>query len=314
MKNLKVVFMGTPTFAVSILEKLIEHTDVILVVSQPDAIVGRKRVLTPSPVKSYALEHGIDVFTPEKIRDDYSKIVELNPDIIVTCAYGQILPKDLLNVPKYKSINVHASLLPKLRGGAPIHRAIMNGFKKTGITIMYMDEKMDSGDIISQRETTITDADTLDILSDRLSKIGAELLIETLPCIIDGTNQRIKQDSREVTYGYIITKEDELIDFNRTACEVYDKIRGLSSNPGAYFFLNGEVCKVYEARIGDFKGEISSINNIYKDGIGIGCIDGEIIITKIKPAGKNIIDVKSYLNGIKKDKLIGVSVNAGVHK
>lgn len=309
MKDLKVVFMGTPEFAKTVLEGLIESTNVVLVVTQPDSLVGRKKILTPSPVKSLALSHNIKVFTPNKIRNDYNPIIEVQPDIIITCAYGQIIPGVLLDLPKYKAINVHASLLPKLRGGAPIQRAIMNNEEKTGITIMYMDEHMDSGDIISQEETVIQDVDTLDTLSKRLSIIGTSLLLRTLPSIINGTNKRIKQNENDVTFGYIIKKEDELIDFNKPALEVYNLIRALNSNPGAYFNLRGNPIKVYEARIGCSKGPIGRINNIYKDGIGIGTLNGEIILTKIKPAGKNTVTVKDYLNGIKKDELMGEMCN-----
>ncbi len=309
MKNLKVIFMGTPEFAVPILKTLIENTNVIMVVSQPDKEVGRKRVLTSSPIKTLAAENDIEVFTPHKIREDYEAILEKKPDIIITCAYGQIIPKILLDVPKYGCINVHASLLPKLRGGAPIHRAIMEGHKTTGITIMYMDEKMDSGDIISQKSIEIEDNDTLESLSIKLKTIGAKLLIETLPSIIEGTNDRTKQDEIEVTYGYIIKKEDELIDFDRNTKEIYDHIRGLNPNPGAYFILNDKKIKVYDSKKGNTKGPISTINNIYKDGIGIGTKDGEIILTEIKPEGKNRLNVKDFLNGLDKKKLKGMVVN-----
>lgn len=309
LKELRVVFMGTPIFATKILASLIENTNVVLVVSQPDSYVGRKKVLTPSLVKSLAMDNNILVFTPNRIKDDYSKVIDAKPDIIITCAYGQIIPKELLNYPKFGCINVHASLLPKLRGGAPIHHAIMDGLNETGITIMYMDEHMDSGDIIKQVKTKIEDVDTLDSLSDRLSNMGSKLLIETMPSIINGSNERVVQNSEEVTYGYTIKKEDELIDFSKTAREIYNKIRGLNSNPGAYFTLNGEIIKVYESRVGKTVDKVGIINNIYKDGIGIGTSDGEIIITKIKPAGKNTIMVKDYLNGIKKDNLLGVKVN-----
>lgn len=305
MRDLRVVFMGTPVFARTILESLKKNTNVVLVVSQPDALVGRKKILTPSPVKEFALNNNIEVFTPNKIREEYSRVIEAKPDIIITCAYGQIIPKELLELPRLGCINVHASLLPKLRGGAPIHHAIIDGLDKTGVTIMYMDEHMDSGDIIKEKEVTIEDNDTLDTLSLKLQTMGSNLLIETLPSIIDGTNDRIKQNEDEVTYGYIIKKEDEHINFNKTSKEIYNQIRGLNSNPGAYFTLNNEVIKVYESRIGTTKGNIGAINNIYKDGIGIGTTDGEIILTKIKPAGKNIIDVKSYLNGVKKENLLG---------
>lgn len=299
----RVVFMGTPEFAVSILKSLVNISNVILVVSQPDSFVGRKKVLTKSPVKLYAEKLDIPVFTPFNIKKDYERIINLNPDIIITCAYGQIIPKELLKCSKYGAINVHASLLPKYRGGAPIQRAIIDGERETGITIMYMDEGMDSGDIIEREKTIISEDDNLESLSLRLQEIGSKLLVETLPKIFDGTNDRIKQDENNVTYAPIIKKEDEHIDFNKTSKEVYNLIRGLNPSPGAYMILNEEVVKVYEAKIGDNKGKISCINNIYKDGIGIGTSDGEIILTKIKPAGKNIITVKDYLNGQKKDIL-----------
>lgn len=308
MDNLKVVFMGTPKFAVNILEVLIENTDVRLVVSQPDKEVGRKRVLTPSPVKMCALSHDKNVYTPSKIREDYKEIIDCNPDIIVTCAYGQIIPKELLDLPKYGCINVHASLLPKYRGGAPIHRAIMAGDDKTGITIMYMDEHMDSGDIIKKFEIPILDDDTLDTLSENLSKLGALALINTLPSIISGEAGRIKQNVEEVTYAPIIRKSDEHLVFNRTTKEVYDHIRALCENPGAYFVMNNEHIKVYASRMGNAKGEVSCINNIYKDGIGIGTKDGEIILTEIKPEGKKRLSVRDYLNGKDIKRLKGMRI------
>lgn len=292
--------MGTPHFAETILKSLVDVVDVILVVSQPDSFVGRKKILTKSPVKLYAEEHGIPVFTPTNIKKDYEMVVNLKPDIIVTCAYGQIIPKEILKCSKYGAINVHASLLPKYRGGAPIQRAIINGETKTGITIMYMDEGMDSGDIIESEKTIIESDDNLETLSLRLEEIGSKLLVRTLPKIFNNMNDRIKQDESKVTYAPIIKKEDEHIDFSKTSIEVYNLIRGLNPTPGAYLMLDGEVIKVYEARIGSSKGKISCINNIYKDGIGVGTSDGEIILTKIKPAGKNIISVKDYLNGLKK--------------
>lgn len=160
MKNIKVVFMGTPEFAVPILKSLIDVYDVIGVVTQPDKEVGRNKVLTPSPIKKEALNNGIKVFQPRRIRKEYEDIINLKPDIIITCAYGQIIPSIILNLPRLGCINVHASLLPELRGGAPLQRAIMNGYKETGITIMYMDEKMDTGDIISQEKIAITNEDS----------------------------------------------------------------------------------------------------------------------------------------------------------
>ena len=233
----------------------------------------------------------------------------MKPDLIVTCAYGQILPEELLNIPSIASINVHASLLPKYRGGAPIQRSIMNGDKETGITIMYMDKGMDTGDIISSESIKIENDDNLETLSDKLSILGSKLLIETLPSIIDGTNKRIKQDNDSATIAPIISKEDEYIDFNDTTINVYNKIRALNPNPGAYFKINNEIMKVYEARIGENRAMPSDISNIYKDGIGIGTKDGEIIITKIKPAGKKIMNARDYLNGIKKEELLRSKIN-----
>ena len=309
IKKLRVVFMGTPEFASVVLKRLIEACDVVSVVSQPDAFVGRKRVLTASPVKMLALDNDIEVFTPEKIKADYDRVTMAKPDMIVTCAYGQIIPKEILELPKYGAINVHASLLPKLRGGAPIHHAIIDGESETGITIMYMDEHMDSGNIIAQEKIDISIEDTLDSLSAKLAPLGADLLVRTIPSIVDGTNDSIVQDESKVTFGFTIKKEDERVDFNQTSFEVYNRIRGLNSKPGAYFTLNGDVIKVFSSRIGENKGPVGCINSIYKDGIGIGTKDGEIILTEIKPAGKNRVLVRDYLNGIKKEKLIGVLCN-----
>ena len=301
--------MGTPLFATNVLKELINNTNVVLVVSQKDSLVGRKKELTPSPVKKLAIENDIPVFTPDKIREDFEIVRKMKPDLIVTCAYGQILPEELLNIPSIASINVHASLLPKYRGGAPIQRSIMNGDKETGITIMYMDKGMDTGDIISSESIKIENDDNLETLSDKLSILGSKLLIETLPSIIDGTNKRIKQDNDSATIAPIISKEDEYIDFNDTTINVYNKIRALNPNPGAYFKINNEIMKVYEARIGENRAMPSDISNIYKDGIGIGTKDGEIIITKIKPAGKKIMNARDYLNGIKKEELLRSKIN-----
>ena len=307
---MKIVFMGTPNFAVPILKGLIENYKVVGVVSQPDKKVGRKQILTNTPIKEIALENNIKVLQPEKIKIDYQEILKMEPDMIITCAYGQIIPKELLEFPKYGCINVHASLLPKLRGGAPIHKSIIEGYKETGITIMYMDEAMDSGDIIEQSSTTITDDDTLESLSDRLSIMGKDLLLKTLPSIINRTNNRRKQNLEEVTYAYNIKREEEKIDFSKTSREIFNQIRGLNPIPGAYFLMNGEVTKVYSAYIKKNKtNEIGIIKNIDKDGIGITTSDSEIVITEIKPFGKKKMYAKDYLNGIKKEKLIGKKLN-----
>ena len=305
---MKVIFMGTPDFAVPVLEGLIENYEVVLVVSQPDKRVGRRQELKNTPIKEVALKHNIPVFQPIKIREDYEEIINLNPDIIVTCAYGQIIPKVILDCPRLGCINVHASLLPKLRGGAPIHKAIIDGYKTTGITIMYMDVKMDNGDIISQKEIEITDSDNLESLHDKLSVLGKELLLETLPSIIEGTNTRTKQNEADVTFAYNITREEEHIDFNKTSREVFNQIRGLNPWPSAYGLLEDKEMKIYNSIIGDrtFNNKANGeICDITKRGISVKTSDGEIIITEVKPFGKNKMDAVSYVNGVGKDNLIG---------
>ena len=303
----KIVFMGTPDFSVPVLKGLIENYNVVGVVTQPDKEVGRKKELTFSPIKKVAVENNIKVIQPIKIRNEYQEVLDLEPDIIVTCAYGQIIPKEILDYPKYGCINVHASLLPKYRGGAPIHRAILNGETKSGITIMYMDVGMDTGDIISVKETSITENMTVGELHDILSQMGRELLLETLPSILEGTNNRIKQNNDEATFGYIIKREDEVVDFNNTTKNVHNKIRGLSPFPSSYAVLDGKIIKFYKSEIGNSNknGNPGEIINIYKDSIGVKTTDGEILIKEIKPEGKNKMPVSSYLNGIKKEELIG---------
>ena len=309
MKDKKVVFMGTPEYSVPVLKMLIENTNVIMVVTQPDSYVGRHHELSFSPVKKVALENGIEVYQPEKIRKEYEHIIEAKPDILITCAYGQIIPAELLDAPKYKAINVHASLLPKLRGGSPLHRAILDDYKQTGITIMYMAPGMDDGDIITQESIDITDSDNVGTIHDKLSVLGSELLLKTLPSIFDGTNKRIKQDESEVTFAYNIKREEEKLDFNKPARSVFNHIRGLYPFPVAYMELDGEVIKVCESKIGsEVKGEVGTITNVYKDGLGIKCLDKEIIITRLKPSGKKEMSAKDFINGRQSKNLLGVKV------
>lgn len=298
MKDLRVCFMGTPDFAVPILETLIQNTNVILVVSQPDKKVGRKQILTKTPIHEVADKYGISVFQPEKIKNDYERILEVKPDIIITCAYGQIIPKVLLDLPRLGCINVHASLLPKLRGGAPLHHAIIDGLDKTGITIMYMDEAMDTGDIISTISYDIKSSDTTEDIHDTLMELGAKLLIDTLPSIVTGTNRRIKQNETEATYGYNITREEEHIDFNKRGILIDRLVRGLYSWPLANTIIGDTEYKIVAGYFVKGKGNPGMISDISKKVLGIGCLDGTYYVTKIKPAGKKIMDIKDFLNGI----------------
>lgn len=307
-KDIKVVFMGTPTFAIPILEKLIQNYKVILVVCQPDKEKDRKKRTVIPPVKELAIQHQIEVFQPAKIKEDYQRIIEANPDIIITCAYGQIIPSKLLTFPKYGCINVHGSLLPKYRGGAPIHWALINGEKETGITIMDMNEKMDAGDIISQAKIKITDETTLDNLYQEMANLGADLLERTLPSIIDKTAKRTPQDESQVTFGWNITKEDEKIDFSKTVEEVFNLVRGLNSNPGAHTNLAQKRMKIY--KVEKIKQQIKNpkygeITKIEKDGFYVTCKDGSIKILELGLEGKKRCSAKDYLNGIEKSKLIG---------
>lgn len=307
MEKIKVVFMGTPTFAVPILEKLIENYHVILVVSQPDKEKDRKGHLLETPIKKLALANNIEVYQPAKIKEEYQYIIDKQPDIIITCAYGQIIPEALLNYPKYGCINVHGSLLPKLRGGAPIHHAIINGEKETGITIMYMDKAMDSGDIISQKVLSILPEDNLDTLYEKMSLLGANLLQETLPDIIAGKNNRIKQDEKLVTFGYNITKEEEKINFNNSSLEIHNQIRGLSSIPGAYCYLDEKRLKIYASTLTNDKSKDApgTISKIDKTGIYLSTKDNLLKITDIKLEGKKRCLVSDFVNGIKINDYLG---------
>ncbi len=303
MKNLKVIFMGTPEFCVPILESLIKEYNVLAIVTQPDKEVGRKKEIVYSPIKKRALEHNIRVLQPIKIRDEYEDIINLKPDIIITCAYGQIVPEIVLNYPKYGCINVHASLLPKLRGGAPIHKAIINGYAKTGITIMYMDKGMDTGDMISKVEVKIEDNDTAESLHDKLQKAAVPLLLETLPTIIDGTNKREKQNNEEATYAYNVSREDEHIDFNKTSREIFNQIRGLNSWPGAYAILNDKNIKLWLSKISDkkYNEKPGTIVSIDKNGMEVVTKDGSILITELQLSGKKKMNIKDFINGNKKE-------------
>jgi methionyl-tRNA formyltransferase len=299
-----IIFMGTPDFSVPILSMLrSEGYDVIAVVTQPDRPVGRKRVLTPPPVKVEAEKLGIHVIQPEKLRGsaELDEIISLNADLIITAAFGQLLPKELLDAPTLGCINVHASLLPKYRGGAPIHKAVMNGETETGVTIMYMVEKLDAGDMISQVSVPINDTDDTGTLFDVLSEAGVELLKNTLPSILDETNERIIQDESLVTFARNISREEERIDWTKGGKEIYDKIRGLHPWPVAYSVFQGANVKIWwsekvETSSDAEPGTIIDIETdriIVKTGNSIG-----VAITDIQPAGRKRMPAEVFIRGI----------------
>lgn len=299
-KKLKIVYMGTPEFSATVLKGLIENYDVRAIVTQPDRPVGRQGVVMPTPVKQVGNDNVILVLQPENIKEEYNEILALEPDLIITCAYGQIIPKEILNAPRLGCINVHASLLPKLRGGAPIHHAIIDGHSKTGITIMYMSVGMDDGDMIAQKEIPIEYTDTAESLHDKLAILGRDFLIEVLPSIINGTNTREKQDTSLVTYAPNIKREDERIDFSKSKRQIYNQIRGLYSWPGAYCLFEGKILKVWEAYETDnvfsnkFNGQIT---NIYDDGFGVKVENGEIVFKTVQLEGKKRMSALEFING-----------------
>lgn len=293
---MKVVFLGTPEFAIPTLEMLNKNYDVVLVVTQPDK-PGKHNKLTEPPVKTKAKELGLDVFQPVNIKEDYQYILDKNADIMVTAAYGQFIPTKLLKSFKF-ALNVHGSLLPKHRGGAPIQRSIINGDLKTGVTIMEMIAKMDAGRMYSQEELPILDSDNSDSIFSKLSVLGSELLFRTLPDILSGKNQGIMQDESKATYSYNLTKQEEIINFNKKSREIFNQVRGLATNPGASFIYKNQTFKIYETKIVNdstdkIPGTILSLKNEFK----IKTSDGAISIILIKPQGKKTMPIKNFLNG-----------------
>ncbi len=308
-KKVRILFMGTPEFAVPVLEGLLAHYDVRAVITQPDRVNGRNGQVSISPVKKCANDHTILVLQPEKLSEALEEIYALKPTLIITCAYGNLVPNELLYLPEYGCINVHASLLPKYRGGAPIHRAVMQGEEKTGITIMHMNPKLDQGDMIAQKEIEIKENDTASIVHDKLKVLGRDLLLETLPSIIAKTAPRIPQNHEEATFAFTIKKEDEKIDFNKTKYVIHNQVRGLNAWPGAYAILKGKRMKVWATRMTDayYPNKINgTICNLYSDGIGVKVGNGEIVLTEIQMEGKPKMKASDYLNGIQnKEDLIG---------
>ena len=295
---MKIVFMGTPTFGREILKCLHQNGyDVVLAVCQPDKYVGRKHVLTGCEVKQYCIENNIEVSQPVKIREDYTRVLQVNPDLIVTCAYGQIIPKIILD--KCKCINVHASLLPKLRGGAPIQHAIIDGYSTTGITIMEMSNKMDAGDIISQSSIDIDINDTYSSLHDKLITVATRLLLDTIGSVIDNSYVAIKQNENEVTFGYNILPQQEHIDFNKSYMQVYNQIRGLADVPYAYGIVEGKKVKLCQVSTSDIVSEnVNGTIVFVSKGLGVVVDNRVIVIEKLQLEGKNITSAKDFRNGV----------------
>lgn len=314
---MNIVFMGTPDFAVPSLRALLEAGYSIKgVVTQPDRPKGRKQILTPPPVKAEAAKHGLRILQPLKLRDPESvaELASLQPDLIVTAAYGQLLTKAVLDMPKFGCINIHASLLPKYRGGAPIHHAVMAGEAVTGVTIMYMAEGLDTGDTLSRVEVPILDTDTTGTMYDKLGEAGAELLLQTLPELLAERLRPVPQNHEQATYARNITRADEKIDWNRSSMEIYNQVRGLYPWPGAYTIWNGEVMKVWACLNPDLGGSESNeeiegadsagppsapgtVIRMNEQGIWVATGNGSLRLTEIQPAGRKRMTVEEFARG-----------------
>jgi methionyl-tRNA formyltransferase len=302
---MKIIFMGTPDFAVPCLDALIENGyEVVAVVTQPDRPKGRKGELTSSPVKVAALRHNLPVLQPEKVRTEESlaEIDSYGADLLITAAYGQLLPKRLLDMPRLGCINVHASLLPRWRGGAPIHKCILEGDKESGVTIMRMVQALDAGDMISQVVVPITDEDTVSSLHDKLSAAGSKLLIETLPSIKNGTHTETPQDESLVTYAPNIKREDEKIDWSKDARTLYNQVRGLNSWPVAFTTLSDKIMKIWQARVNEEESiptaRPGTVLRTTDDGIIVQCGRGTLTLLEIQPSGKRRMFATDYLRGV----------------
>lgn len=306
----KIVYMGTPDFSVAPLLKLLEFKDkyeVTAVVTNPDKPTGRKQIITPCPVKKVAVSRGIKVFQYDKIRIEGLKDLRaLNPDVIVTCAFGQILSKEILDIPLFGVINVHASLLPKYRGASPIHYAILNGERETGITIMKTDVGIDSGDIILSEKVDIGEKETCGELFDKLTLVGADLLIKALDLIVEGKAEYEKQNQSDATFTKMIRKEDALIDWKKKAVEINNQIRAFNPAPGAYTFIDGLPIKIFEADPSSGSGAPGEIIDC-GEKLEIACGVGSLIIKKLQKSGGKTMDASDFLRGnrMKPGKFLG---------
>lgn len=300
------IFMGTPDFAVPLLEALAQHPDyeVLAVVTQPDRPVGRRHRLTPSPVKKAALTLNLPILQPDKLSGsaEADRIIELKPDLIITAAFGQFLPRSILAAPRIAPINVHGSLLPKYRGGSPVQTAILNGETETGITIMEMAMKMDAGPIISQARIPITDADTNGTLFAKLSNLARQLLLETLPSIIEGTANRIEQAEDQVSFAYNIQPEEEELKFNRTATQLDCQVRALMPDPVAHLWFQDRRIKVGKVHPVSATTTLPEGTVVAYDKKKLWLAAGQqtvLALDEVQPAGKKMMPIGAFLNGIK---------------
>ena len=302
---MKILFMGTPEISATCLKKLIEDKwEIAAAVTREDKPRGRGNVMTPTEVKALALQNGIEVFTPKNLSESEfrSTLERIAPDMIVVVAYGKILPKYVIDYPKYGCINLHVSLLPKYRGAAPMQRAIMDGERETGVTVMYMDEGLDTGDIISSLSFPIAESDDFEIVHDKSASIGANLLSETIEKILNGTATRTKQDNALATYAKKVEKEDAKIDFFLDAEVVSARIRGVTPIPGAFAYLNGKIIKIAKVAVSEKcgnPGEVIDMDALGEGGITVGTGKKSIVIKELKPEGKGKMTAGDFIRGRK---------------
>ncbi len=299
---MKVIFMGTPDFAVPTLLALKESKhQVIAVVTQPDKPKGRGKEMQPPPVKIAAAEAGIPVFQPVKVREEafVNQIKEWGPDAIIVAAFGQLLPKAILEIPKYGCINVHASLLPKYRGAAPIQYAVINGEKASGVTAMYMEEGLDTGDILKQKEIALEEKETGDSLHNKLAMLGGELILSVLEELENGTAIRIPQKDEEACYVKMLKKEMGHINFAMPAIQIERLIRGLNSWPSAYTYMNGKTLKIWEADVleEEYQGEAGEIVGITKEQVLVKTGKGTLSLKEVQLEGKKRMEISAFLRG-----------------
>ena len=303
-----IIFMGTPDFSATVLKGLLESKqyEILAVVTQPDRAVGRKKEIRMTPVKELALDYGLPIYQPEKLSKsaELDSLMNLNADGIVTAAYGQFLPSKLLDSVNF-AVNVHASLLPKYRGGAPIHYAIINGDKEAGVTIMEMVKEMDAGDMIARRAIPIEETDNVGTMFEKLALVGRDLLLESLPSYLAGDLKPVQQDKNQVTFSPNILPEEERIDWTKTNHQIFNQIRGMNPWPVAHTLLNGERFKIYEATPVEGLGQAGEILVIGKKELIVATGEGALSLQTVQPAGKSKMTIIDFLNGLGRQLSVG---------
>lgn len=304
----KILFMGTPQFSATVLEGILAEGsyDVLAVVTQPDRAVGRKKEIKMTPVKEVALKHGLAIYQPEKLSGskELEEIMALGADGIITAAFGQFLPSKLLNAVDF-ALNVHASLLPKYRGGAPIHYAIINGEKEAGVTIMEMVKEMDAGDMVAKDSTPILESDNVGTMFEKLAVIGRDLLLRVLPVYLSGDLKPVPQDHSQATFSPNISSEQEKLDLSQSALQVFNQVRGMNPWPVAHTLLHGQRFKVYEVQVVDGQGQAGQIIEKTKKSLVIATGQGAISLQTVQPAGKPKMSITDFLNGVGRDLQVG---------